>query len=233
MSDPNVLYQDVSLLIRDGYAEQSRYVLVMTELLKTGLAQFTRDLAMTRQWADRVLAMLEDARRVRPLVEEVADAAKRRFDRAVVKHLSDPAVMLPKKLDAGQRQVWACSFFTDLEDDAKVWLRLHLELKAFIESSDKKFRHLVEAKHDLRSQLWAVRLHGILGDLTVPGMGNLHDLHQDGRELEDESVPPYRRHPNQIDQGDVILGKPTQPPDMTKTLSLTELAVLLEQPKKE
>lgn len=175
------LFQTADQFLRDGYTELAQYVYVLPELIKAGFTQFTRDLSMTREWADRVLSLMEQARRLRPLVEEASTTAKRKLDYAVVSLLADSKTTVPKKLDAGQRYLWARAQFSDLERQAQDWARLHDEVRAFIDSSNDRFKHLLNAKNDLRSQLWAVRLHGLLGE-----------LHQEGRTLEDELRPPFR-----------------------------------------
>lgn len=212
------LFNQVEKFISEGYGEQARYCYIMPELLKSGLHQFTADLAMTRQWADRMLSILERARQFRPLVEEAVKAATRQLDYSIVRLLSDPGVNVPKRLDAGQRYCWAKAQFGDLEQERDDWERLHHELKAFIQTADDRFKHLLSAKNDLRSQLWAVRLHGLLGD-----------LHQEGQSLEDELRPPYRQVQNDSgSQTDITIPIPTLPKRQQ-----TPLNELLANPKKE
>lgn len=221
-ADLDQLHENITNLIKDGYVEQNRYIYVMPEFLKVGIPQFNQDLSLTRRWADRLLSMLEDARRYYASVEtELEPATKKRLEYAVVQYLSDPSTTVPKKLDAGQRETWSRSHFGDLETEHDRWVGLKAGLKAFIDTTDKRFKHLLNAKNDLRSQLWAIRLHGIIGDLP-------HELHQEGKELEDESLPPYRRTPEVGQNAEIVVNYvvPTAP---TAHLSLSELP--LPKPK--
>lgn len=182
------------------YAEQVEYVYVLPNFLQVGMQRFNEDLTTCRRWADRILAQLEQARRYRNIVDEIRQATEDAVGFAVVNLLSDPDAKIPKLLKAAeQRQTWARQSCEKEIAEARRWESLHEEFRAFIRTSEDKFKHLLNAKNDLRSQLWAYRLHGMLGE-----------LHQEALQLEDESRPIHQRTSDQAGPTDVFL--PVQSP---------------------
>lgn len=163
---PDELQTATLKVIALGYEELPRYSYVMRDLLSTGLRSFTNDIAKTREWDTRVLGMLQEARQLTAPVKRMFKGTQRLLDTSIVQHILDKKASgeLPEGLSAEERRAWARIKFNDQVEVVEGWEQLDSELRAFIITLEDKHKDLVSVKKDLLAQLWAVRLHGHVGD---------------------------------------------------------------------
>lgn len=165
------LYQYVYRLIEGGYAEISHYSYVMGDLLTQGVVQFQVDLARARAWNNRILGMLQEVRQVSSQVSRVTQGKARIFNNAQMSWLTTQrkSQALPKGMDAAERKALARLSCEQEEKETEKWDKLKLEIREYIACLKDKQSDFAEAKQDLRAQLWAVRVHGVLGELANDG----------------------------------------------------------------
>jgi hypothetical protein len=163
---PDKLYGYVIDMITSGYAELPNYVYVMSDFLTVGTHKFNEDLAKTRGWSNRIMGMLQQARQVNAHVATMAKGKTRIYETDLVRYITTADKAVFKGLDASERKLLAAQNCTPAYEEAAKWETLRLEMKAYIDALEDRQKDLHVARQDLRSQLWAVRLHGVLGELA-------------------------------------------------------------------
>lgn len=172
----NELFSYVVLLIEGGYKELRDYTYIMEDLLTKGIHQFILDLQRARAWNNRVLGMLQEIRQISSHVSRVCQGKKRLFANAQGTWLRQAKAEgdIPKGLDASERKQLARLACQAYEEEIERWDRLKQEVKDYIDSLKDKQSDLAESKQDLRAQLWAIRIHGVLGEFAAEGKtGNI------------------------------------------------------------
>lgn len=161
------LYEYVTAMIRDGYEELPNYTYVMPDMLTVGVHKFNADLILTRGWQNRILGMLQQARQIKAHASAMAEGKKRLHEYDISDYITKESNRIKLKgLDASERKIAARRACSESEEVADEWNRLVGELRAYVDVLEEKLRNLGEAKNDLRAQLWAVRVHGVLGELS-------------------------------------------------------------------
>lgn len=161
-------------LIDSGYAELPQYRFVLRDLLTIGVAAYTEDIRKVRGWGTRVLGLLQEARQVLPIVTRHAKGRARLVEALAAQRLMEARQQntLPLGLDATERKQWSRQQLQVQEADVFDWEQLVGELRSFIDNIEDTRQDLLAAKHDLKAQLWAVRLHGVLGELSREGQAD-------------------------------------------------------------
>lgn len=168
---PEQLHIHVNSIITKGYGELSTYDFVMEDLLTKGVSYYILDLNKARAWNNRVLGMLQEIRRLASVVTRIAVGKQRILEVAMGDWLTTTKreQLLPKGLDATERRCLARRACVEQEQDAETWDELVKAVDFYIKCLDDKQKDLAKVKEDLRTQLWAVRVHGVLGELARDG----------------------------------------------------------------
>lgn len=168
---PEQLFGHVNSIITKGYEELTMYNFVMEDLLTKGTQYYILDLNRARAWNNRVLGMLQEIRQVSATVSKIAMGRERLLEVAIGDWLTTQKreSTLPKGLDANERMCLARRACSDQEEDKERWQALVLEVESYVKCLQDKQKDLANVKEDLRTQLWAVRVHGVLGEIAKDG----------------------------------------------------------------
>ena len=167
------LHTHVTAMVRNGMEELDRYFLILDEdLLTTGTTRFQKKLMETRAWANRVLGMLGEARRLNNLVAALLRGKKSLLEARLAMWTQGNKDSL-KGLDASERKAVAIQNNGLSVEDRDRWEDLASEIRSFIATLDDRHRDLLNARNDLRALAWSVRLQGVLGELSREGQEDL------------------------------------------------------------
>lgn len=193
------LHVHMSLMIARGFSELTNYNFVPDDLMTSGVHNFIGEIKRARAWNNRVLGMLQEVRQLSAQISRIAKGKKRVFESAMSTWLREAKAnnSLPKGVDATERKALARLACSDQEQEVEVWEELKQVVKDYVDCLKDKQDDLANVKQDLRSQLWAVRVHGVLGEFTKDGAsGSFHrDPNMDGAARSVPSEPPVPRAP--------------------------------------
>lgn len=156
--------------LSQSYDEIVKYEMVLGEdFLTTGVTRFLQTLNITRGWSNRVLGILMDARRYRDRVNQLVRGKKALFEQSCIEYIRDNRPNMPAGLDGQERKSLAALMNKEKHEDWQEWEGYAGELRSLIDTLNSRHKDLLSAKQDLRAQLWAVKLQGILGELSDEG----------------------------------------------------------------
>lgn len=156
----------IDTFIESVYSEINNYdVLLGEDFLTTGIHRFLVQLNKGRQWGSRVLNLMIDARRYRDRALHLARGKRMLFEQKCILYIKDERKNMPSGLDGQERKALAQLENADYQEDWYLWETVANELRSMVEVLTQKHKDLLSAKQDLRAQLWAVKLQGMLGEL--------------------------------------------------------------------
>lgn len=207
------------MLISRGYAELGNYNFVMEDLMTKGTHFYIISLNRARSWNNRVLGMLQEIRQISAKVAEIAQGKSRLFDTAVGDWLVDQkrAGTLPKGIDSTERRALARRSCQTQEEAIERWDALKNEVKAYIDCLQDKQKDLANVKEDLRTQLWAVRVHGVLMEFARDGQKGTFSRDPDSSQSANATPLPYDSEP-EMAEGLPIAEPLSEDPDITTLL---------------
>lgn len=161
------LYEYVAKMLAEGYSELEKYSYSMRDHLTVGMSHFGEDLTLLRAWNNRVLGMLQQARQINAPVQRMSQGKRRLYECSVAEWTRNAKVAGELSgLDGSERKALARANCSSNEEDAERWEELKTALRSYIDSLEDKQKDLTTARNDLRAQLWAIRVHGVLGEFS-------------------------------------------------------------------
>jgi hypothetical protein len=164
--DPNeTSYQAFVQSIQDGYSELEKYSINFGDLSGLITSDLVSRLGRAREWGNRVLHMWREARKNFTHVNAHASGLQDYFERLVGMYLRD--TQFPKGLNADERKAMAELQYLGYHYLAQRWADLLDEYRAYVKECEKKHQDLMDAKNDVRTALWAMRLQFALGERSM------------------------------------------------------------------
>lgn len=154
------MQEQTQKLIADIYVEIPRYSYKMRDLHAVGLQSFSEDLQTTREWDTRILALMQDVRRLLPGAKRQMTATSRLYETVLLATLleSKNAGTLPGGMSAAERRTWAAGFHDKEHSEMESCEMVYQELRALLSILEDAHKDLLTARQDIRAQLWAMKL---------------------------------------------------------------------------
>lgn len=187
MTDKQLLVY-IHKFLDEAYKEIEGNINMLNEdFLTTGVVRFNQRLGDVSALDFRMLSQLMEARRLEITVKDLAKGKAKLASQHVVDFLiQQPRPDVFKYMDASERKAYAQAQCAEYFQDADVWSTAASEIKVFIENMDDKRSSLKDGQQRLLASLWAVKVHGILGELqkqapgvSDPGQTMMHSVVQD------------------------------------------------------
>lgn len=159
--ESEVTIRDLQVQIKEFYEELGLYSTpARMDLLSQGVGKFLEEIDKLREWGDRILAMKRQVSTWRSAVRPIAVSKVRYWERMVAEELV--RMEAPKKLTAKERRCLAESKYQHLEDELRWWQELDKRLLDLSQDLTDKYKHLVDSKKDLRTNLMSLRMQLVL-----------------------------------------------------------------------
>jgi len=184
-SNSDELFAYTQKFINDGFDELDDYYLVIDEdLLSTGISRFQLKARQAREWGNRILKLMQDARRLKSPVLSQTQGVSRLHDAHLAQWVQqNRQTDTCKGLDGNERKALARANWTEEACRVDQWTVISGELRDFIETCRLKHKDMVQARDDLKAQLWAVRIQAISGEGKAKNTYLVKDPQLDGEDL--------------------------------------------------
>lgn len=173
---PDELAKHISEFVTNTYAELSKIKNPMNEdFLTTGISRFNERLTEVSAHDFRFMGMLDEARRLEIESDSLARGKKSIAEEQVMIYATQlPRPEVFKGLAADERKAYSKMQCKDYFDDAERWHVLAAELEVLIKHVAEQREFLSRGQQRLLASLWAVKVHGALGELQkqVPGVSH-------------------------------------------------------------